>query len=108
MKPRRIALQLLLIRAELLFSDFRARDPIVSLVDQHWQVADARNVDGATEEFGIPFGAQQRQITAKAPADDANSLRVRDALLNCPARTVNHVIVGQAAPVLVCRKKPVA
>src|ERR1700676_2668840 len=107
MQSRRIAFQLLLIGSQLSFPVNRAGYPGTSLVDQHGQVADARDVDCTVKESRIPLRTDQRQVAAEAPADNADPTALRDSLLNGPLRAVHHVVIRESAPVLVSREKPV-
>src|ERR1700678_2434043 len=106
MQARRIAFQLVGIGSDLPLDGIRAQ-PMVPLFDQQRQVARSRDVDRAAKEVGISLRTEEGKIAAEAPTGDADALWIRDALLDGPARAVDHVIVSQSAPILVRGEEPV-
>ena len=108
MQARRIALELAGVGADLLLARSAAVEVPRLLGKQQAEIAEASDADRTAEQVTVALRAERREIAAEAPADDAHPARVGDALADCPARPVDHVVVGQAAPVLVRGVEPVA
>ena len=98
-QPRRVSLEFCRIHANLLLDNFMVK-PILALVYQQAEVADACDADCTPKEVWVALRSNKCEISAEAPADDADAPRVRKPLPDGPARAIDYVLVREAAPIL--------
>src|SRR5258706_471897 len=107
MQARRVAPQLDGVGPDLLAHYVTRIPPTVAIIDQQGQIADPSNAHGTVKDVAVALRSEQCDVAAKAPAHDAHPRRVGGALRDRPAGAIHHVVVGQAAPILVRGVEPV-
>src|SRR5690348_8615171 len=81
---------------EIVLAEYRLRD--VAARTHQAQIVDADVADRAAVEIGLLDGTFQRGITTVTAAENADALRIRDALCDSPACRVGHIVLHRAAP----------